>query len=238
MMMRVFEALGCEVIDEPFYAYWLNATQRVDDPGYAATLAHHETDWRRVAEMVITAGRNPHARSYQKHMAIHMLAEVDLGFMTELQNCFLIRHPAEVIASMAAFRSLTPKTTADVAAAAYLVGIPQLERIFDEATRIQGGIPTVVDANDVLQRPSAVLAEFCQSVGLPFDPSAPIQWAPGKHPNDGAWADEWYQSVFATEGLQPYQARPSRIPDALEPVLEYCLPSYERIAQHKIKGFS
>jgi len=238
MMMRVFEALGCEVMDEPFYAYWLKATQKEDDPGYLATLAQHETDWRRVAEMVVAAGRSADARSYQKHMAIHMLAEVDLGFMTELQNCFLIRHPAEVIASMAAFRSLKPKTNADVAAAAYLVGIPQLERIFNEATRIQGGIPTVIDANDVLQRPSAVLAEFCLRVDLPFDPSASIRWAPGKHPNDGAWADEWYQSVFATEGLQPYQARTIRIPDELKPVLEYCLPSYQRIAEHKIRGLS
>ena len=237
-MMRVFEALGCEVMDEPFYAYWLNATQRRDDPGFEVTIAHHETDWHRVVQLVTDAGAKADARSYQKHMAIHMLPEVDLGFMKELQNCFLIRHPAEVIASMAEFRSLTPKSEADVAAAARLVGIPQLERIFDEAIRVQGGIPTVIDANDVLQRPSAVLAAFCRAVGLPFDPSVPIHWTPGKHPNDGAWADAWYQSVFATQGLRPYQARVTNIPDALVPVLEYCLPTYQRIAEHKIRGLS
>ena len=36
MAMRVFEALGCAVLDEPFYAYWLKATKREEDPGYAA----------------------------------------------------------------------------------------------------------------------------------------------------------------------------------------------------------
>ena len=42
MAMRVFEALGCAVLDEPFYAYWLKATKREEDPGYAATLATGE----------------------------------------------------------------------------------------------------------------------------------------------------------------------------------------------------
>ena len=54
MMMRVFESLGCRVMDEPFYAYWLAATQKTDDPGYKATLAAHETDWRVVANMSST----------------------------------------------------------------------------------------------------------------------------------------------------------------------------------------
>ena len=47
---------------------------------------------------------------YQKHMAIHMLEEVDLSWMMEMRNCFLIRHPAEVIVSMSRFRALVPKT--------------------------------------------------------------------------------------------------------------------------------
>ena len=38
MMMRVFEALGCAVFDEPFYAYWLKAVNRVNDPGFRVTI--------------------------------------------------------------------------------------------------------------------------------------------------------------------------------------------------------
>ena len=96
--------LGCRVMDEPFYAYWLAATQKTDDPGYAATLAAHETDWRVVANDVIHPDLSSCHRSCQKHMAIHA-DPVDLSFMRHLRNCFLIRHPAEVIASMAGFRT-------------------------------------------------------------------------------------------------------------------------------------
>ena len=33
MMMRVFEALGCAVFDEPFYPYWLKTLNLINDPG-------------------------------------------------------------------------------------------------------------------------------------------------------------------------------------------------------------
>ena len=160
MMMRVFESLGCRVMDEPFYAYWLAATQKTDDPGYKATLAAHETDWRVVANDVIHPDLGPCHRSYQKHMAIHMLDPVDLSFMRHLRNCFLIRHPAEVIASMASFRDLVPKHEADIEAAALLVGIPQLERIFNHASAITTDPIIVIDANDVLENPTTCSARF------------------------------------------------------------------------------
>ncbi len=236
MMMRVFESLGCRVMDEPFYAYWLAATQKTDDPGYAATLAAHETDWRVVANNVVRPDLGSCHRSYQKHMAIHMLDPVDLSFMRHLHNCFLIRHPAEVIASMAGFRDLVPKHEADIEAAAHLVGIPQLERIFNHANDISTGPVVVIDANDVLENPTTVLGAFCQAVHLPFDTETPIQWKAGRHPDDGAWADEWYQAVYQTTGLKPYERKQVAVPAALQPVLDYCLPVYEKIARHKLGG--
>ena len=78
MTMRVFEALGCAVLDEPFYAYWLKATKREEDPGYAATLAAHEIDWQKVEALLLGPVPGGKAVWYQKHMAIHMLPEVSL----------------------------------------------------------------------------------------------------------------------------------------------------------------
>ena len=236
MMMRVFESLGCRVMDEPFYAYWLEAMQKTDDPGYAATLAAHETDWRVIAQDVVHPNLGSCHRSYQKHIAIHMLEAVDLSFMRHLRNCFLIRHPAEVIASMASFRDLLPKHDADVEAAALLAGFPQLERIFDHASAITTEPIVVIDANDVLESPGDVLGAFCQAVRLHFDAGTIIQWEAGKHPDDGAWADEWYQAVYQTTGLQPYKRKPVEIPATLQPVLDYCLPVYKKIARRKLGG--
>jgi hypothetical protein len=234
MMMRVFEALGCAAIDEPFYPYWLKTLNKVDDPGFRAALDHHETDWQKIIELVL--GPIPDGRQwyYQKHMATHMLDEVDLQWMHEVRNCFLIRNPAEVIVSMSQFRNLEPGGTQDLEAAAKLVGIPQLRRIFDRACEISDGIPLVIDANDVLRDPRRILGGFCAAVGLDFDPDKPIKWAPGKHEWDGAWADDWYGSVFKTTSLGPYQPQQLTIPPELQPVVDFCMPVYEHIAQYKI----
>ena len=231
MTMRVFEALGCAVHDEPFYAYWLKATQRTEDPGYEETIAAHETDWRRVIDSVLGPIPGGRAVSYQKHMAIHMLEEVSLDWMREVRNCFLIRDPAEVVTSMAEFRGLAH----DVEEGARLVGIPQLERIFDRACEIEGGPPLVIDANDLLIDPEGVLSGFCAAVGLPYEPGREIRWAPGRHAADGAWADAWYQKVYRTTGLEPYEPRETVVPPTLQPVVDRCRPTYERIAAHRIR---
>ena len=230
MAMRVFEALGCAVLDEPFYAYWLKATQREEDPGYAATLAAHETDWRKVEASLLGPVPGGKAVWYQKHMAIHMLSEVSLAWMGQVRNCFLIRDPAEVITSMTEFRSLVH----DVEEGARLVGIPQLARIFDEAWALEGRAPLVIDANDLLADPKGVLSRFCAAVGMPFDAAQPISWAPGKHKSDGAWADAWYQKVYQTTGLEPYLRKETVVPKALEAVVARCRPTYERIAAHRL----
>ena len=230
MAMRVFEALGCAVLDEPFYAYWLKATKREEDPGYAATLAAHETDWRKVEASLLGPVPGGKAVWYQKHMAIHMLPEVSLAWMGKVRNCFLIRDPAEVITSMTEFRGLAH----DVEEGARLVGIPQLEHIFDMALALEGQAPLVIDANDLLADPPGVLSRFCAAVGMPFNPDQPNTGAPGKHEGDGAWADAWYQKVYQTIGLEPYTHRQTVVPKALEAVVARCQPTYERMAAHRL----
>ena len=234
MLMRVFEALGCAVFDEPFYPYWLRTLDKRDDPGFQAAITHHETDWRRVVELVLAPIPDGRDWYYQKHMAIHMLDEVDLDWMRQVQNCFLIRHPAEVIVSMSEFRTLDPNSKADLETAARLVGIPQLRRIFDLACEIKGGPPPVIDANDVLANPIHTLGGFCSAVGMPFDANKTITWEAGKHHRDGAWADDWYNKVYVTTHLGTYVPQPTIVPAALQPVVDYCLPTYEYIAQYKI----
>ena len=231
MAMRVFEALGCAVLDEPFYAYWLKATKREEDPGYAATLAAHETDWRKVEASLLGPVPGGKAVWYQKHMAIHMLPEISLAWMGKVRNCFLIRDPTEVVTSMADFRALAH----DPEEGARLAGI-LLERIFDEAWAREGQAPLVIDANDLLADPPGVLSRFCAAVGIPFDPARPITWAPGKHEGDGAWADVWYQKVYQTTGLGPYTRKETVVPKALEAVVARCQPTYDRIAAHRLQG--
>ncbi|HIG44048.1 MAG: HAD family hydrolase [bacterium] len=231
MVMRVFEALGCAVFDEPFYPYWLKVLNKIDDPGFAETMSVHETDWHKVIDLV--RGPFPKAAEfyYQKHMAIHMLPEVDLSWMSDVRNCFLIRNPTEVITSMAKFRNLEQ----DVEEGARLVGIPQLERIYEHACDIEGGQPLVIDANDLLMDPKRILGRFCEAVGMQFDSACDIKWKAGKHQYDGAWADAWYQKVYQTTSLGSYMPQEVEVPPGLAAVVERCMPTYERIAKYRIQ---
>lgn len=232
LMMRVFEALGCAVLDEPFYAYWLKQLDQRDDPGFAETLAQHPSDWREITELVLGVVPDDKRWYYQKHMAIHMLPEVSLEFMAhpEVINCFLIRDPREVIVSMTEFRDLANVSkTQGVDAAARLVGIPQLQRIYARAQELNpAGVP-VIDANDVLQNPARTLGAFCAAVGMPFDAQAPLTWAKGQHARDGAWAPMWYGKVFATAGLGRYTPRSVDVPKTLQPIVDACMPSYNAL---------
>lgn len=237
LMMRVFEALGCSVRDEPYYAYWLKAVAKSDDPGYSETLAAHETDWRAVTEQIQQPLPPDTAWAYQKHMAIHMLEEVDLGWLAhpEFVHGFLIRDPREVIASMVEFRDLERvHRESGAAAAAALVGIVQLERIYDQVLKDAVRPPLIIDANEVLLDPQGVLGAFCERIGLPFERDKPIRWATGQHPNDGAWAPFWYQKIFATTQLTQYRKSAVRFPAVMQEVVDLCLPTYERLFAQRI----
>src|ERR1700730_1436203 len=88
------------VVDEPLYAFYLNATGK-RHPGAEEVIAHGETDWRKVA---IQCGRSLSAPTgkkifYQKQMTHHLLPEVERDWLGAVTNCFLIRDPAEVITS-------------------------------------------------------------------------------------------------------------------------------------------
>ena len=87
------------VIDEPFYAYYLSATGK-GHPGADEVIASGETDRRKIIAQL--TGPIPNAKRifFQKQMAHHLLPEVDREWLGAVTNCFLIREPREVIASV------------------------------------------------------------------------------------------------------------------------------------------
>ena len=136
-MMYAFAARGdCAVVDEPFYAAYLAATG-VDHPMRAAVIASQSTDPAVVAAQCSRPIPRAQSLFYQKHMTLHMIPEFDRGFMRQLTNVFLIRHPARVIASYAKKRE-TP-TLMDI-------GLVQQAELFDEVADTLGHAPVVIDS--------------------------------------------------------------------------------------------
>jgi hypothetical protein len=226
-LMRSWENRGdTAVVDEPLYAHYLLATG-LDHPGRDGVIAGGETDWRRVVDMLL--GPPPGGDVllgppsggpvifYQKHMAHHLLPDMDRRWVARLTNVMLIRDPREVVASYV--RSRATVTVEDT-------GLPQQARLHDELS------PPVLDAADVLRRPEPYLRALCDHVGVDFTPRM-LAWPPGPRDSDGVWGRYWYGTVWRSTGFAGYHPRRPRLTGAAAAVAEECLPLYRRL--HEVR---
>ena len=231
-MMRAFEnRADCVVSDEPFYAAYLAATG-LDHPMREEVLAAQPNDWRDVAAHLSgppppDADGRAAAIWYQKHMTHHMLPEIGLDWMGEFRHAFLIRAPARVLASYVAKRE-------DVALAD--IGLVRQVELFDRFADATGAAPPVVDSDELLRDPAAVLGQLCAALAIPFDP-AMLHWPRGRRESDGVWAPAWYAAVEQSTGFAPpATADLPSLPEHLQPIADAARPYYERLAAYRISA--
>jgi hypothetical protein len=205
------------VVDEPLYAYYLDATP-VDHPGRDEILAHQPRDWPTAVAGLTAALPDGIDISYQKHMAHHLLPAVDRRALVGLRHAFLIRDPRALVASYAQVRQAP--TLDDL-------GLRQQV----ELHRALGG--PVIDAGDILRQPRPALEALCASLDVAFDP-AMLSWPPGPRATDGVWGPYWYTSVWASTGFGPPPAPPPPTPASLLPLLGHCLPLYNELWNQRL----
>lgn len=211
------------VTDEPLYAHYLSVTGR-EHPGSREVVASQERDWRKVVRWL--TGEVPEGKPifYQKHMAHHLLPEMDRDWLGDLSNCFLIRDPREMLTSLV--KHLPDPRIEDT-------GLPQQVEIF-EFVRAEGGeTPPVLDARDVLLDPERSLRLLCRTLGVPFTDRM-LRWPPGPRPTDGVWAKHWYAEVERTTSFRPYREKADRVPAELSELYDECLRLYRRLHEHRL----
>ena len=208
------------VVDEPLYAFYLDRTG-LDHPGRADVIASQPVSWQTVLQQ-LTDGPLPPGRPvcYAKHMTHHLLPEVDRDALAPLRHAFLIRDPAELLASYARVRA-TP-TLDDL-------GLWQQAEIFDRF----GG--PVIDSHDLLVRPEPVLRALCAALGVPFCAQM-LHWPAGPRDTDGVWAPYWYESVWRSTGFGRYRPPSQPLPAPLAALAQQCRPYYERLYVHRLTG--
>lgn len=213
------------VVDEPLYAHYLTQVT-VSHPGVDEVIAHHERDWQKVVAGL--TGPIPYGRAiyYQKHMAHHWLPHLRGDWVLRLQNAFLIRHPAEMLTSLAAKMGLPVLRD---------TGLPQQLEIFGFVREQTGAVPPVLDAEDVLTDPRGSLTRFCDALGVSFSERM-LAWPPGRRPTDGIWARYWYEAVERSTGFEPYRPRTRTVTPDLEPLLAECLPYYQELSRYRLPG--
>lgn len=198
-MMRAWENRSdTDVIDEPFYAYYLAHTN-TPHPMQAQILASQANTWQEVVKTLTAdiSDRNDVPKiSYQKHMTHHMLDDINLAWSTQLQHCFLIRDPLYVINSYV--KKMPSVCSQDI-------GIARQYQLYQQLSEITGQDIPIIDSADVLKNPQAVLSKLCAKLGIEFN-SSMLNWPQGPRNSDGVWAKHWYENVEASTGFAEYIA--------------------------------
>jgi len=223
-LMYSFAARGdCAVWDEPFYAAYLRETG-IAHPMRDQVIAAHESDPALVAAGCV--GEIPHEQSlfYQKHMTLHMIPAFDRGFMRDLTNVFLIRHPARVVVSYAKKRE--GLTLADI-------GSVQQAELFDQVADWMGEPPLVIDSADIRADPRAALTRLCEELGILFTENM-LHWPAGPKPFDGVWAPHWYGAVHRSTGFEDPEGALPTLTAAYQAIVDEALPYYEKLAAFRM----
>lgn len=218
-LMRSFSARGdTTVVDEPLYAHYLAETG-LAHPGRDEVLAAQPRSWAQVAEQLHAIEDEPVV--YVKHMAHHLLAGVDRGWLDGWRHAFLIRDPAAMLLSLDRVLDWTPR----VADTGLDVQVEIAETL--------GG--PVVAAEDVLADPAGTLEALCGALGLDWTDRM-LSWPAGPHPADGVWAPHWYDAVRASTGFAAPRPPVSEedVGEHLRDVLDACRPLHAALAGRRI----
>ena len=210
------------VIDEPLYGHYLRVTG-APHPGREDVTAQMNCDGNDVLRAI---GRIDHAGTellFIKHMA-HHLVELDLSFLNDCLNALLIRDPQQMLPSL---------TIQLPGAGLEDTGLKMQWELY-ESLCARGQRPAILDARELLLDPRAVLNRFCEHFGLAFTDSM-LHWERGPIAEDGVWAPHWYHAVHRSTGFSKYQHKES-FPDALRPLLDECMPWYEKLFAHAIRA--
>ena len=167
----------CNCLHEPFGEAWYQGENPMwprfkkgdkSTPGLSL-----ESTW---ADIKARANKGPVFIKDFPHYINHIW---NADFLSHFTHAFLIRDPAKTISSMynkwPDFEELE-------------VGFPEQRALFDLLTALNGKSPSVIDSDDLLENPDAIVSAFCNSVGIPFLPKA-MSWKAGKDPSAqlGGW---------------------------------------------------
>ena len=213
------------VCDEPLYAHYLRVSG-APHPAREQVIQSHETDWRRVADWL--TGPVPEGKPifYQKHMAKHLLPGVGRDWLGNLTHAFLIRDPADMLAS---FARIVPDPTLED------TGLPLQCELFDQVAGRTGRAPPVIDSRDVLENPAALLRRLCEALAVPYLEKM-LHWPAGPRDTDGVWAPHWYAAVEASTGFAPPGPRRADPPPELAALYDEAMPYYERLGAHRLRA--
>ena len=218
-MMRAWENRpDTVVVDEPFYAAYLQATG-LDHPGRDEVIASQPTDPAEVVRRLVAD--DPAPVQYSKLMSHHLLAGMSLAWVGEFRHVLLVRDPREVVASYVRSREACEPDD---------IGLLQQVRLLDA---LPSDTP-VIDAGDFLRDPERHLRWLCDWLGIEFTDRM-LHWPAGPRDSDGVWARHWYDAVSRSTGFEQWRPRTVELTDHDAAVAETCRPAYDALRARRVR---
>ncbi|MBC6427239.1 MAG: sulfotransferase family protein [Ekhidna sp.] len=216
MMYSFARRSATKVIDEPFYAYYLEFTG-LDHPGREDILQSMSSDPDDILNEIFQLEKK-YEVLFLKNMAQHHTG-LEWDYLISMRNVFLIRDPKQLITSFA--QVITKPTLQDI-------GLKEEAELLDFVKEKGKFEPIVVDSNDILSDPESGLSSLCERVGIPFK-SEMLSWEKGPIPEDGSWAKYWYKNVHNSTGFIKQKTSKRPLPTHCEPLLREAQPYYEKL---------
>ena len=151
----------------------------------------------------------------------------DTRFLREATHTFMIRDPEAAIAS---HYRLNPELGRDE------IGFAWLYEIYAAVRDATGGDPVVIDGDDLVAAPEAIVEAYCARVGIPYVREA-LQWKPKVLPSWECTA-RWHTSVSESSGFEPPRADGAVDVEShprLREYLRYHRPYYERLYARRLR---
>ncbi|RFU85208.1 sulfotransferase family protein [Streptomyces triticagri] len=208
------------VLHEPFNILAVKGSYELDGKVYRDQTALFDA----VLEHAGAADRPLYFKDTTDYRFDGLLA--DPRFVTAIRHTFIIRDPAEAIASHYA---LNPELTADE------VGFGHCWEIFDLVREATGSTPAVVHADDLVRDPAGTAARYSALTGLPHLPHA-LSWETGGRREWQVYSD-WHQDVASSTGIRTGSgdyAETVHTNARLADLHTSQLPYYERLLAHRI----
>ena len=205
------------VSDEPFYAYYLKELC-LKHPMYKEIINHYPNIYNEIVKDLSSEIPNNKKVWYQKHMAHHLIDFNKINWIKSFENCFLIRHPKDVIKSYVKKNILNNVDE---------LGYPQQYKIVKYLKNI-GKKFVVIDSDILLNNPKKILSQWCNSVDLDFDISM-LEWDKGNHPQDGIWWKHWYDNVINTTHFQKFSKDENELDAKYQSIYNEALDYYNKL---------
>ena len=205
------------VSDEPFYAYYLKET-RLNHPMAEEIIDYYPNTYNQIVKSLNEKIPESKKIWYQKHMAHHLIHFKNIDWIKNFHNCFLIRHPKDVITSYIRKNELNHIDE---------LGYPQQWKLI-EHLRENKKDTIVIDSSILLENPKKILNEWCKNLNIEFNEKM-LSWRKGHYSTDGIWWKHWYNNVINTTQFELLDKKSNTIPNRYQDIYDEALDYYEKL---------